>query len=132
MGNGTLDLLCYHNFMRKLFLVFFLCSLSSSVLAKVEIWMCNSMYGIDVYKLDTNQPSNTSQRINKNWKKFWTPGQESEVKNIMYDPIHKNIRIIYSIEQDKKEMLFDLVARDLIIKFQDQNKSNSKWSCELK
>jgi|TARA_B110000091_G_scaffold141307_1_gene150944 hypothetical protein len=118
--------------MRKLFLVFFLCSLSSSALAKVEIWMCNSMYGIDVYKLDTNQPSNTSQRINKNWKKFWTPGQESEVKNIMYDPIHKNIRIIYSIEQDKKEMLFDLVARDLIIKFQDQNKSNSKWSCELK
>ena len=132
MGNGTLDLLCYHNFMRKLFLVFFLFSLSSSALAKVEIWMCNSMYGIDVYKLDTNQPSNTSQRINKNWKKFWIPGQESEVENIMYDPIHKNIRIIYSIEQDKKEMLFDLVARDLIIKFQDQNKSNSKWSCELK
>ena len=132
MGNGTLDLLCYNNFMGKLFLVFFLCSLSSSVLAKVEIWMCNSMYGIDVYKLDTNQPSNTSQRINKNWKKFWIPGQESEVENIMYDPIHKNIRIIYSIEQDKKEMLFDLVARDLIIKFQDQNKSNSKWSCELK
>lgn len=132
MGNGTLDLLCYHNFMRKLFLVFFLCSLSSSALAKVEIWMCNSMYGIDVYKLDTNQPSNTSQRINKNWKNFWIPGQESEVENIMYDPIHKNIRIIYSIEQDKKEMLFDLVARDLIIKFQDQNKSNSKWSCELK
>ena len=132
MGNGTLDLLCYYNCMRKLFLVFFLCSLSSSALAKVEIWMCNSMYGIDVYKLDTNQPSNTSQRINKNWKKFWTPGQESEVENIMYDPIHKNIRIIYSIEQDKKEMLFDLVARDLIIKFQDQNKSNSKWSCELK
>jgi hypothetical protein len=132
VGNGTLDLLCYHNFMRKLFLVFFLCSLSSSALAKVEIWMCNSMYGIDVYKLDTNQPSNTSQRINKNWKNFWIPGQESEVENIMYDPIHKNIRIIYSIEQDKKEMLFDLVARDLIIKFQDQNKSNSKWSCELK
>ena len=95
MGNGTLDLLCYHNFMRKLFLVFFLCSLSSSALAKVEIWMCNSMYGIDVYKLDTNQPSNTSQRINKNWKNFWIPGQESEVENIMYDPIHKNIRIIY-------------------------------------
>jgi hypothetical protein len=132
VGDGTLDLLCYHSFMRKLFLVFFLCSLSSSALAKVEIWMCNSMYGIDVYKLDTNQPSNTSQRINKNWKNFWIPGQESEVENIMYDPIHKNIRIIYSIEQDKKEMLFDLVARDLIIKFQDQNKSNSKWSCELK
>ena len=118
--------------MRKLFLVLFLCSFSSSALAKVEIWLCNSMYGIDVYKLDTNELTNTSQRINKNWKKLWTPGQESEVENIMYDPNHKNIRIIYSIEQDKKEMLFDLVARDLIIKFQDKNKSNSKWSCELK
>ena len=118
--------------MKNLLLTILFLSISSSTLAKVEIWLCNSMYGIDVYKLDTNELTNTSQRINKNWKKFWTPGQESEVENIMYDPNHKNIRIIYSIEQNKKEMLFDLVARDLIIKFHDQNKSNSKWSCELK
>ena len=118
--------------MRKLLLVLFLCTLSSSALAKVEIWLCNSMYGIDVYKLDTTEPLNISQRINKNWKKLWTSGQRPEVENIIYDPHHKNIRIIYNIEQDKKEILFDLVARDLIIKFQDENKSNSKWSCELK
>jgi hypothetical protein len=118
--------------MKKFLLTILLLSISSSALAKMEIWLCNSMYGIDVYKLDTTEPLNISQRINKNWKKLWTSGQRPEVENIIYDPNHKNIRIIYSIEQDKKEIVFDLVARDLIIKFQDDNKSNSKWSCELK
>ena len=118
--------------MRKLLIVLFLLSLASNALAKVEIWLCNSMYGIDVYKLDFTEPVNISQRVNKNWKKIWIPGQKSEVKNIIYDPNYKNIRIIYGIEQDKKEILFDLVARDLIIKFKDEDKSNSKWSCELK
>ena len=118
--------------MKKLLLTILFLSISSTSLAKMEIWLCNSIYGIDVYKLDTNEPLNISQKINKNWKKLWTPGQGSEVENIIYDPNNKNIRIIYSIEQDKKEILFDLVARDLIIKFQDENKSNRKWSCELK
>ena len=118
--------------MKKLLLTILFLSISSTSLAKMEIWLCNSIYGIDVYKLDTNEPLNISQRINKNWKKLWTPGQGPEVENIIYDPNNKNIRIIYSIEQDKKEILFDLVARDLIIKFQDENKSNRKWSCELK
>ena len=40
--------------------------------------------------------------------------------------------MIYNNEQDKKEIIFDLVTRDLIIKFKDKNKSNTKWSCELK
>ena len=118
--------------MKKLLLTILFLSISSTSLAKMEIWLCNSIYGIDVYKLDTNEPLNISQRINKNWKKLWMPGQGPEVENIIYDPNHKNIRIIYSIEQDKKEIVFDLVARDLIIKFQDENKSNRKWSCELK
>ena len=32
----------------------------------------------------------------------------------------------------KKEMIFDILAQDLIIKFNNKNKPNSKWSCELK
>ena len=58
--------------------------------------------------------------------------KESEIEDIIYDSNIHQIKVIYNNEQDKKEIIFDLVARDLIIKFQDENKSNSKWSCELK
>jgi hypothetical protein len=118
--------------MHKLLLAILLFSISSNALAKVEIWLCNSRYGIDVFKLDTIEPLNTAQKINNHWKKLWTPGQESYVEDIIYDPNHKSIRIIYSLEPDKKEILFDLLARELIIKFHNKNKSKSKWSCELK
>ena len=55
-----------------------------------------------------------------------------EVVNIIYDPNLNQVKMIYNNEQDKKEIIFDLVTRDLIIKFKDKNKANSKWSCELK
>jgi hypothetical protein len=118
--------------MKKLLLSIFLLLISSHAKAKVEIWLCNSKYGIDIFKIDTTEPLNTSQRINKDWKNIWTPGQESEVEDIIYDMNLEQIKIIYNNQKDKKEVIFDLVLRDLIIKFHDENKSNSKWSCELK
>ena len=118
--------------MQKLLIAILLFLISSNALAKVEIWLCNSMYGIDVFKIDTTKPLNTSERIKNHWKNLWTPSQESEVVNIIYDPNLNQVKMIYNNEQDKKEIIFDLVTRDLIIKFKDKNKANSKWSCELK
>ena len=110
----------------------FLLSISSHALAKVEIWLCNSRNGIDVFRIDTNWPSNTSQRINSRWKKLWVSERKTEVKDIIYDSSNKQIRVIYNPGKKKKEMIFDILAQDLIIKFNNKNKLNSKWSCELK
>ena len=110
----------------------FLLSFSSDALAKVEIWLCNSRYGIDVFKIDTNWPLNTAQKINSRWKKLWVAGKKSEVEDIIYNSSNKQIRVIYNSENKKKEMIFDILAQDLIIKFHDKNIPNSKWSCELK
>lgn len=118
--------------MKKILLVLFLCSFASNVSAKVEIWLCNSKYGIDIFKLDTIEPLNSSQKIDGDWKKFYTLDQDSPVSKIIYDPNQDHIRIIYRIEQTNKEIIFDFVNRELIKKFQDKSKSNSKWSCELK
>ena len=118
--------------MQKLLIAILFFSISSIAQAKVEIWLCNSMYGIDVFKIDSTKPLNTSQRIQNHWKNLWNPSQESAVENIIYDPNLKQVKMIYNNEQDKKEIIFDLVTRDLIIKFKDKNKSNTKWSCELK
>ena len=46
--------------MQKLLIAILLFLISSNALAKVEIWLCNSMYGIDVFKIDTTKPLNTS------------------------------------------------------------------------
>ena len=110
----------------------FLLSFSSDVLAKVEIWLCNSRYGIDVFKIDTNWPLNTAQRINSHWKKLWVAEKKSEVEDIIYDSSYKQIRVIYTPGKEKKEMIFDILEQDLIIKFHDKNRPNSKWSCELR
>ena len=118
--------------MKKILLTMFLLSISSHALAKVEIWLCNSRYGIDVFKIDTNWPLNTAQRINSHWKKLWVAEKKSEVENIIYNFSYKQIRVIYNPGKDKKEMIFDILEQDLIIKFYDKNKPNSKWSCELK
>ena len=118
--------------MKKILLTIFLLSFSSHALAKVEIWLCNSRYGIDVFKIDTNWPLNTAQRINSHWKKLWVAEKKSEVEDIIYDSSYKQIRVIYNLGKEKKEMIFDILEQDLIIKFHDKNKPNSKWSCELK
>tara|TARA_B000000437_G_scaffold170027_1_gene126203 strand:+ start:363 stop:719 length:357 start_codon:yes stop_codon:yes gene_type:complete len=118
--------------MKKILLTMFLLSFSSHALAKVEIWLCNSRYGIDVFKIDTNWPLNTAQRINSHWKKLWVAKKNSEVEDIIYDSSYKQIRVIYNPGKEKKEMIFDILEQDLIIKFHDKNKPNSKWSCELK
>ena len=118
--------------MKKILLTMFLLSFSSHALAKVEIWLCNSRYGIDVFKIDTNWPLNTAQRINSHWKKLWVAEKKSEVEDIIYDSSYKQIRVIYNLGKEKKEMIFDILEQDLIIKFHDKNKPNSKWSCELK
>ena len=118
--------------MKKILLTMFLLSFSSDVLAKVEIWLCNSRYGIDVFKIDTNWPLNTAQRINSRWKKLWVSERKTEVEDIIYDSSNKQIRVIYNPGKKKKEMIFDLFAQDLIIKFNNKNKPNSKWSCELR
>ena len=118
--------------MKKILLTTFLLSISSHALAKVEIWLCNSRYGIDVFKIDTNWPLNTAQRINGYWKKLWVAEKKSEIEDIIYDSSYKQIRVIYNPGKEKKEMIFDILEQDLIIKFYDKNKPNSKWSCELK
>ena len=118
--------------MKKILLTTFLLSISSHALAKVEIWLCNSRYGIDVFKIDTNWPLNTAQKINSRWKKLWVTGKKSEVEDIIYNSSNKQIRVIYNPGNKKKEMIFDILAQDLIIKFNNKNKLNSKWSCELK
>ena len=118
--------------MKKILLTMFLLSISSHALAKVEIWLCNSRYGIDVFKIDANWPLNTAQRINSHWKKLWVAEKKSEVEDIIYDSSYKQIRVIYNLGKEKKEMIFDILEQDLIIKFHDKNKPNSKWSCELK
>ena len=121
-----------YQYMKKILLTMFLLSFSSHALAKVEIWLCNSRYGIDVFKIDTNWPLNTAQRINSHWKKLWVAEKKSEVEDIIYDSSYKQIRVIYNLGKEKKEMIFDILEQDLIIKFHDKNKPNSKWSCELK
>ena len=118
--------------MKKILLTMFLLSISSHALAKVEIWLCNSRYGIDVFKIDTNWPLNTAQRINSHWKKLWVAEKKSEVEDIIYDSSYKHIRVIYNPGKEKKVMIFDLLEQDLIIKFHDKNRPNRKWSCELK
>ena len=118
--------------MKKFLLTMFLLSISGHALAKVEIWLCNSRNGIDVFRIDTNWPSNTSQRINSRWKKLWVSERKTEVKDIIYDSSNKQIRVIYNPGKKKKEMMFDMLAKDLIIKFNNKNKPNSKWSCELR
>ena len=110
----------------------FLLSISSHASAKEDIWLCNSRNGIDVFKIDTNWPLNTAQRINNRWKKLWFSERKTEVENIIYDSSNKQIRVIYNPGKKKKEMIFDILAQDLIIKFHNKNKPNSKWSCELK
>ena len=121
-----------YQYMKKILLTMFLLSFSSHALAKVEIWLCNSRYGIDVFKIDTNWPLNTAQRINSHWEKLWVAEKKSEVEDIIYDSSYKHIRVIYNPGKEKKEMIFDILEQDLIIKFHDKNKPNSKWSCELK
>ena len=121
-----------YQYMKKILLTMFLLSFSSHALAKVEIWLCNSRYGIDVFKIDTNWPLNTAQRINSHWEKLWVAEKKSEVEDIIYDSSYKQIRVIYNPGKEKKEMIFDILKQDLIIKFHDKNKPNSKWSCELK
>jgi len=118
--------------MKKFLLAILLFSISSNTVAKVEIWLCNSRNGVDVFRIDTSEPLNTSQLINNHWQYFWTSDKESEIEDIIYDSNLRQVKVIYNNEQDKKEIIFDLLAQDLIIKFQDENKSNSKWSCELK
>ena len=121
-----------YQYMKKILLTMFLLSFSSHALAKVEIWLCNSRYGIDVFKIDINWPLNTAQRINSHWEKLWVAEKKSEVEDIIYDSSYKQIRVIYNLGKEKKEMIFDILEQDLIIKFHDKNKPNSKWSCELK
>ena len=41
-------------YMKKILLTMFLLSISSHTSAKVDIWLFNSMNGIDVFKIDTN------------------------------------------------------------------------------
>ena len=118
--------------MKKWLLAILLFLITSNAVAKVEIWLCNSKKGVDIFRIDTSEPFNTSQRINNLWQYFWTSDKESEIEDIIYDSNIHQVKVIYNNEHDKKEIIFDLVARDLIIKFQDENKSNSKWSCELK
>ena len=48
--------------MKKFMLTMFLLSISSHALAS-RIWLCNSRNGIDVFRIDTNWPLNTAQRI---------------------------------------------------------------------
>ena len=119
-------------YMKKILLTMFLLSISSHTSAKVDIWLFNSMNGIDVFKIDTNQPLNTAQRINSHWKKLWNSERKTEVEDIIYDSSNKQIRVIYNPGKKKKEMIFDLLAQDLIIKFNNKNIPNSKWSCELR
>jgi len=118
--------------MKIFLLAMMLFIISSNAIAKVEIWLCNSKYGIDVFKIDTLEPLNTSQRINKHWRKFLIPNKKSEAEYVIYDSHNQEVKIIFDIEKEKKSMIFDLKARELIIKFHDNNKNNSKWSCELK
>ena len=40
--------------------------------------------------------------------------------------------VSHNCGKKKKEMMFDMLAKDLIIKFNNKNKPNSKWSCELR
>ena len=68
--------------MKKILLTMFLLSISSHALAKVQIWLCNSRYGIDVFKIDTNWPLNTAQRINSHWKKLWVAEKKSEIEDL--------------------------------------------------
>ena len=81
----------------------FLLSISNHALAKVEIWLCNSRNGIDVFRIDTNWPSNTSQRINSHWKKLWVSERKTEVKDIIYDSSNKQIRVIYNPGKKRKK-----------------------------
>ena len=92
--------------MKKILLTVFLLSFSSHALAKVEIWLCNSRYGIDVFKIDTNWPLNTAQRLNSHWKKLWVAEKKSEVEDIIYDSSYKQLRVIYNPGKEKKEMIF--------------------------
>ena len=106
--------------------------ISNDAMAKIEIWLCNSKYGIDVFKVDTLEPFNTAQRINKQWKKFLIPNQKTKVEDVIYNSYNQEVKIIFNTEKDRKEMIFDLEVRELIIKFHDNYKRDSKWSCELK
>ena len=82
--------------MKKILLTMFLLSISSHASAKEDIWLCNSRNGIDVFKIDTNWPLNTAQRINNRWKKLWFSEGKTEVENIIYDSSNKQIRVIYN------------------------------------
>lgn len=118
--------------MKYFLLVVILFLIAFNAIAKVEVWLCNSKHGIDVFKIDITEPYDISQRINRSWKKFLTSEQKTEVADVVYEPQNQLIKIIYNFEIDKKEIIFNLESRELIIKYKDKNKLNSKWSCELK
>ena len=81
----------------------FLLSISSHALAKVEIWLCNSRNGIDVFRIDTNWPLNTAQRINSRWKKLWASERKTEVEDIYMILVINRLGLFIILEKKRKK-----------------------------
>ena len=83
----------------KLFesIVIILFLIAFNAIAKVEVWLCNSKHGIDVFKIDITEPHNISQRKNRSWKKFLTSEQITEVADVVYEPQNQLIKIILEV-----------------------------------
>ncbi len=108
--------------MKKLLLLLFLFTLSSNALAKVEIWKCDILGTIEIYKIDTSIPM-VSMRYQGEWGYLYD--------TVVYEYSEEHQSIFMKGSNGDIWQVFDLVLKHLLQIDTNTGEQSHQFNCEV-